>query len=88
MMNSRYDLVYQEVETEISLSDDATTKGPVGDADDDVAEYGERGDGGCRRPAAAAAAAPRGGGLAPPADPAPPRPRARAARRAAAGEPG
>lgn len=86
MPNSQYDLVYQEVETEISLSDDATTKGPVGDADDDVAEYGERGDGGCRRPAAAAA--PRGGGLAPPADPAPPRPRARAARRAAAGEPG
>jgi len=86
MPNSQYDLVYQEVETEISLSDDATTKGPVGDADDDVAEYGERGGGGCRRPAAAAA--PRGGGLAPPADPAPPRPRARAARRAAAGEPG
>jgi len=86
MPNSQYDLVYQEVETEISLSDDATTKGPVGDADDDVAEYGERGGGGCRRPAAAAA--PRGGGLAPPADPAPPWPRARAARRAAAGEPG
>jgi len=86
MPNSQYDLVYQEVGTEISLSDDATTKGPVGDADDDVAEYGERGGGGCRRPAAAAA--PRGGGLAPPADPAPPRPRARAARRAAAGEPG